>query len=125
MSVEEFLITLEEAAQRYALDVQILARTHNSVKTRIDINESLAIQCYYNQRSQTTNFVLVGWPRRLYGRDSVGGTWHRHTFEDPDAHDCSHDGAMPVGPEQFLDEVFEILIREGLLSPTVVDRDKS
>lgn len=53
MSVEEFLTTLEEAAQRYALDVQILARTHNSVKTRIDINESLAIQCYYNQRSIT------------------------------------------------------------------------
>jgi len=64
-------------------------------------------------------------PQDLYGRDSVGGTWHRHSFEDPDAHDCSPEGATPVGPEQFLNEVFEILIREGLISPAVSDREDS
>ena len=125
MSVEEFLAALEFAAQKYALNEQILARTRNSVKAKIDINGSLAIQCYYNQNSKTTNFVLIGWSRRLYGRDSVGGTWHRHSFEDPDAHDTSPGGSTPVEPEQFLDEVFEILIREGLISPTVPDRDDS
>ena len=80
MSIEEFLAALEPAAQKYALNVQILARTRNSIKAKIDINESLAIHCYYNQSSKTTNFVLIGWSRRLYGRDSVGGTWHRHSF---------------------------------------------
>lgn len=124
MNLEEFIAALETAAEKYALDVQILAKTKNSVKARLDINESITVQCYFNQKSATTNFVMIGWSRRLYGRDSVGGTWHRHPFEDPDSHDDSAAGALPVEPEQFLDEVFEILIREGLISPPVPDEDR-
>jgi hypothetical protein len=123
MNLEEFIAALETAAQKYALDVQIISKTQNSVKTRLPINESIAVQCYYNQKSATTNFVMIGWSRRLYGRDSVGGTWHRHPFDDPDLHDHSATGSIPVEPEQFLDEVFEILINEGLISPPVPDED--
>jgi hypothetical protein len=123
MNPEEFIAALETAAEKYALDARILAKTKNSVKARIDINESIAVQCYFNQRSATTNFVMIGWSRRLYGRDSVGGTWHRHPFDDPDSHDDSATGSLPVGPEQFLDEVFEILIHEGLISPPVPGKD--
>jgi len=80
MNLEEFIGALQTASQKYALDVQIIARTNNSIKARLEINESIAVQCYYNQKSKTTNFVMIGWSRRLYGRDSVGGTWHRHPF---------------------------------------------
>ena len=123
MTLEEFIAALETAAKKYALDVQILAETQNSVKARLTINESISVQCYYNQKSATTNYVMIGWSRRLYGRDSVGGTWHRHPFDDPDLHDDSAMGSLPVEPEQFLDEVFEILIREGLISPLVPVED--
>jgi hypothetical protein len=123
MILGEFISSLEKAAEKYALDLQILAETHNSVKARLTINESISVQCYFNQKSATTNFVMIGWSRRLYGRDSVGGRWHRHPFEDPDSHDDSAAGSLPVEPEQFLDEVFEILIREELISPPVPGKD--
>ena len=123
MNLEEFISALNTAAQKYALNVQVIAQTQNSVKARIDISESIAVQWYYNQKSATTNFVMIGWSRRLYGRDSVGGTWHRHPFDDPDSHDDSATGSTPVEPEQFLDEVFEILINEGLISPPVPGED--
>jgi len=34
-------------------------------------------------------------------------------------------GSIPVEPEQFLDEVFEIHINEGLISPPVPGEDDS
>ena len=57
----------------------------------------------------------MGWENRLYGRDCVGGDWHRHSFENPQAHDTIDDGANEVTPEEFLDEVFEILLKEKLI----------
>jgi len=51
MNLEEFIGALETAAQKYAQEVQILAETQNSVKARLDITESIAVQCYYNQKS--------------------------------------------------------------------------
>jgi hypothetical protein len=65
--------------------------------------------------SGTTNYVLVGWENRLYGRDCVGEDWHKHPFDDPEAHDRSGDGANLVTPEDFLDEAFEILLKEKLI----------
>lgn len=98
--------------------MDIVAKTKNAIKLKLAISDSITVQCYYNQTSKTTNFVLIGWSRRLYGRDSVGGTWHRHSFENPDAHDTSGDGSHGVTPEQFFEEVFEILIREELIPPS-------
>jgi hypothetical protein len=51
----------------------------------------------------------------LYGRDCVGSSWHKHPFENPQAHDRTGNGAEDVTPEEFLDEVFEILLREKLI----------
>lgn len=118
MSLDGFAAEVEAAAQKYALKMEILAKTKNAIKIRLGISESIAVQCYFNQRSKTTNFVLIGWARRLYGRDSVGGAWHRHSFEEPDTHDTSGEGSQPVTPEQFLDDVFEILIMENLIPPS-------
>ena len=101
MSLEDFIAEIESAAQKYALKTDIVAKTKNAIKLKLAIGDSITVQCYYNQTLKTTNFVLIGWSRRLYGRDSVGGTWHRHSFESPDAHDTSGDGSHGVTPEQF------------------------
>jgi len=84
-------------------------------KARIEISENIYVQFYFHQESSTTNYVLVGWENRLYGRDCVGGDWHKHPFDDPEAHDRSGDGANHVTPEEFLDEAFEILLNEKLI----------
>ncbi len=44
-----------------------------------------------------------------------GGKWHRHPFENQDAHETSGEAGKAVTPEEFLDDVFEILLREGLV----------
>ncbi|MCZ7357586.1 MAG: hypothetical protein O8C66_12210 [Candidatus Methanoperedens sp.] len=51
----------------------------------------------------------------VIGRDCVGGNWHRHPFENPEAHETTGDSAKDATPEEFLDEVFEILLREKLI----------
>ncbi len=115
MKLAEFIEALEKAASKYISRLRILAKTENAVKARIEISENIYVQFYFNQESGTANYVLVGWENRLYGRDCVGGDWHRHPFENPQAHDTTADGANEVTPEVFLDEVFEILLKEKLM----------
>ncbi len=115
MRIADFIGSLESAASKYSLKPRILIITENAVKARIEISNNIYIQFYHHQLSGTSNYVLVGWNNRLYGRDCVGGNWHRHPFENPQAHDRTGEGVKDVTPEEFLDEVFEILLREKLI----------
>ncbi len=115
MKLTDFIGSLESAASKYLLKPRILVRTDNAVKARIEISDNIYIQFYYHQISGTANYVLMGWNNRLYGRDCVGGNWHRHPFENPQAHEIVGEGAEDATPEDFLDEVFEILLREKLV----------
>jgi hypothetical protein len=115
MKLAEFIKALEKAASKYSSRLRILAKTENAVKARIEISENIYVQFYFHQVSGTTNYVLVGWENRLYGRDCVDGNWHRHPFDNPEAHDTTGDGAKDATPEEFLDEVFEILLKEKLI----------
>ncbi len=115
MNLADFIDALEKAALKYLLKSRILVRTDNAVKARIEISDNIYVQFYFHQVSGTSNFVLVGWNNRLYGRDCVGGDWHRHPFENPESHDITGGGADDVTPEEFLDEVFDILLREKLI----------
>lgn len=115
MKIEAFIEAVEAAASKYALRIIILARTANAVKMRLEISENIFVQFYYNQLSDVHNYVLVGWNHRLYGRGSIGKRWHRHSFDAPDAHDIGEEGTREVSPLEFLDEVFEILSKEGLI----------
>ena len=45
----------------------------------------------------------------------MGGNGHKHPFDNPEAHDRSGDGVNHVTPEEFLDETFEILLKEKLI----------
>ena len=115
MNLSAFIEALELAASKYMITPRIMVKTDNAIKARVEISDNLYVQFYYHQITRTSNFVLVGWNRRLYGRDSIGGKWHRHPFENPHEHDMTGDGADEVGPETFLDEVFDILLREELI----------
>lgn len=115
MNLTDFVEALKIAALKYMIKPRFLALTNNAIKAKIDISDNIYVQFYYHQVSGTSNYVLIGWNRRLYGRDSVGGKWHRHPFENPQEHDMTENGIIEVTPEEFLDEVFEILLREELI----------
>jgi hypothetical protein len=115
MNLNEFIKYVESASAEYSLKFSILARTENAVKIRLEISPTIFVQFYHHQKSNTSNYVLVGWDRRLYGRDSVGGEWHRHPYQNPLEHDTSHEGAKAVTPPEFLKEVLDILHEEELL----------
>ncbi len=115
MNLADFIFALEKAASKYSLKPRVLIRTNNAVKARIEISDNIYVQFYFHQTSGTSNYVLVGWNNRLYGRDCVGGNWHRHPFENPEVHETTGDGAKDATPEEFIDEVFEILLRENLI----------
>ena len=115
MNLEDFFDILEIAASKYLWKLRIPAKTDNAVKARIQISDNIYVQFYFHQISGTTNYVLVGWNNRLYGRDCIGGSWHRHPFENPQTHDITDEGTKTVTPEEFLDEVVELLLKEELL----------
>lgn len=115
MNLAEFIEALEKAASKYSSRLRIMAKTENAVKARIEISENIYAQFYFHQVSGTTNYVLMGWENRLYGRDCVGGDWHKHPFDNPEIHDRTGNGANFVSPEEFLDEVFKILLEEKLI----------
>ncbi len=115
MNIDDFIREVEAAANFYSLKVEILARTKNAVKVRVLVTENIYIQLYYNQASKTRNYALVGWNRRLFGRDCIGGEWHKHPFENPDEHDFSGNGKREVSILEFFDEVFYLLRKSGLI----------
>ncbi|MCK4652092.1 MAG: hypothetical protein KAT13_03275 [Methanosarcinales archaeon] len=115
MNLNEFIEYVESASAEYSLKVGILARTKNAIKIRLKISPIIFVQFYHHQKLNTSNYVLVGWNRLLYGRDSVGGEWHRHPFHNPLEHDTSCEGMRAVTPSEFLEEVFELLQEEKLI----------
>lgn len=115
MSIDDFIKEVESATSYYLLKVEILAKTKNAVKIKVPITENIYIQLYYNQKSGTKNYVLIGWNRRLFGRDCVGGEWHKHPFENPNEHDFSKNGKREVSILEFFHEVFNLLKENGLI----------
>ncbi len=115
MSIDDFIKEVESAASYYLLKVEILAKTKNAVKIKVPITENIYIQLYYNQKSGTKNYVLIGWNRRLFGRDCVGGEWHKHPFKNPNEHDFSKNGKREVSVLEFFYEVFNLLKENSLI----------
>jgi hypothetical protein len=95
--------------------VVTLDKTANTIKLRLHITTGCFIQIYTNVQKELVNYVLILDRSRIYGRDCDGGTWHRHPYENPAAHDFSPEGTEETSLEEFLIEVQQILQREGLL----------
>ncbi len=115
MNLDEFIEEVKKVAGLYSLKVDVLARTKNAVKVRIPVTENTYIQLYYNRESGTRNYVLIGWSRRLFGRDCVGGGWHKHPFENPDEHDFGENCSKEVSISEFFEEVFKWLKEKELI----------
>ncbi len=109
--IDEFIKEVEESAKNFSLKIEVVAKTKNAVKIKVQITENIYLQFYYNSLSGTKNYVLIGWNRRLFGRDCIGGRWHLHPFENPDEHVFCDE--VPV--KNFFEEVFEILIKNKLI----------
>lgn len=116
MNVTDLLTQLPlEARQRpYILRLDVLELTPSLIKARLVISPDIFVQVYRNDQYDSTNLVLIYNQRRLYGRDRLGGSWHRHSVENPEAHDRSASGRQPISLSEFLDEVESILAELGL-----------
>lgn len=86
-----------------------------ALKMRLEVRAGLFVQVYVNVATGTQNMVLVLGGQRIYGRDCIGGQWHRHPYEDPDMHDTSPEGSRVATVAEFLAEVQEILEKAELL----------
>lgn len=81
MSASDFIVQLQlEAQQRpYILRLEVIELTPSLVKARLGISPDLFVQVYRNDRFDSTNLALIHNRRRIYGRDQLAGSWHRHT----------------------------------------------
>lgn len=95
--------------------VQTIDKNPAALKMRLILEPDLFVQIYINVTTGTRNFVLILGRQRIYARDCVGGVWHQHPFDDPDAHDFSTGGARPASVTEFLAEVQELVERTDLL----------
>jgi hypothetical protein len=95
-----------EAKRRtYIRWLDVLEHTPSLLKARSYVTSELFVQVYRNRRFDTTNLALIQNGQRLYGRDQLGGVWHRRIHTAPDVHDTSPLGQQPIALPEFLDEV--------------------
>lgn len=117
MTIDKIKKEIKETASKFSFvkSVRLLDETDSAVKFRLEIDNLTFIQIYQNISYGTINYVLVRSFMRVYGRDCCDGTWHRHPFEDPSSYDFSIDGSEIVSLFDFLLEVEEYLIEQGLI----------
>lgn len=115
MTIDRWVSDLErEATRPYFRRLDILERGRSLIKARLIISTDLFVQVYRNERYDSTNLVLIYNGQRLYGRDQLGGSWHRHSADTPADHDRSTEGRRPISLHEFLDEVEAVLNERNL-----------
>ena len=116
MNVADLFAALQQelASRAYLTRLDVLDQSVSLLKARLYISPELFVQVYRNDRFDTTNLVLIYNGRRIYGRDQLGGAWHRHTETGPNLHDTSAEGRHAVNLAQFLNEVESVLAMMGL-----------
>ena len=116
-SINLFETQVHNAASRFSFvdRVVTLDKTANTIKLRLHVTTDCFIQIYVNVQKKLVNYVLILDRSRIYGRNRDGGIWHRHPYENPDAHDFGPEGAKDVSLEEFLIEVQQVLQRQGIL----------
>ena len=109
--IGEFYASVQEVVSVFHLQIRSVEWTKHGVKIRVDIENGYLCQFYYNELTQVTNYVLTGPLGRIYGRDCFDGVWHRHPFNNPGSHDFSSEGSRSMGPDEFLCEVMEWVLK--------------
>jgi hypothetical protein len=116
MSIADLLATLQHEVESrvYFSRLEVFDQSPTLLKARLYISTELFVQIYRNNRFDTTNLVLIHNGRRVYARDQLGGTWHRHTTIAPELHDTSIEGRQSSTVPDFLNEVETVLTELGL-----------
>jgi len=115
--IDELVRQTEFAVHRcwFVQVVRVFDRTNSTITLHLEIGDTLFVQVFFSQRSQRLNLALVGSGGRLYGRDREHGVWHEHPFHDPDRHEPTPLGMSSDPVAQFLSEVEEVLVANGLI----------
>ncbi len=81
MNAADLLVALRREAndRAYIRRLEILDRGSVLLKARLFVSPDLFVQIYRNDRFDTTNLSLIHNRQRIYGRDYLGGVWHRHS----------------------------------------------
>lgn len=108
-------IAVAASAFSFVQAVLIVDKNPVALKVRLMIGPDFFVQIYVNVETGTQNFALLLGRQRLYGRDCVGGTWHRHDDDDPQGHNFSPEGMRPVTVSEFMAEVRELVEESRLL----------
>lgn len=116
MNVAQLLFDLRHETDKraYIRRLEIVDHTLMMLKARLLVSPDLFIQVYRNDRFDTINLTLIHNKQRIYGRDHLGGVWHRHTVDAPHLHDTGSEGRQSVSLSEFLDEVEIILAEKNL-----------
>jgi hypothetical protein len=116
VNIADWLPSLHHEAQQraYISRLVVIDQSASLLKARMYITTDLFVQVYRNDRFDTTNLALMYNEQRIYARDQLGGVWHRHTADDPQAHDTGVAGRRSVSLTEFLDEVEDMLAALGL-----------
>jgi hypothetical protein len=117
MTANLFETQVYDIASRFSFVQRVvtLDKTADTIKLRLPITTECFVQIYTNVQKELVNYVLILDRGRIYGRNCDGGTWHRHPYEDPAAHDFGPEGPKKSPCEELLIEVQQILQREGIL----------
>ncbi|MDI6731421.1 MAG: hypothetical protein QME05_02425 [Candidatus Margulisbacteria bacterium] len=89
----------------------VLNETNNTVKIKLDITRTCFVQIYANFRKNLKNYVVILDGQRIFGRDSDGGRWHKHPWENPSKHLFEEEVLL----RDFLFETYKGLINKGIL----------
>lgn len=95
--------------------MEILEHEKTFLKVRLFLKEELYVQIYRNDEYNTTNFVLILYDERIYARDEIRGSWHRHPENNPHLHDTTQKGKSSVNFKEFFEEVKIILHNKKLI----------
>jgi hypothetical protein len=103
VTLDAFEQNIFEVASRSPLcdEPSIVVAGEETIRIRIDLFTGGWIDVFYNQRTQTTAYVLIRNEKRIFGADNTGG-WHIHPFDDPSRHDPL---ATPLSFADFISEI--------------------
>ncbi|MGB9683213.1 MAG: hypothetical protein ACPL1I_09565, partial [bacterium] len=68
-----------------SLKLVILTRRINFIKIRIELDEDIFLDIYYNAENDRKDFAVILRGRRVLGYDNLE-EWHKHPFESPNLH---------------------------------------
>jgi len=106
--LESFLEEIERVKSRFfpSLNLIIIRKRINFIKVRIELEQDILFDTYYNAENDRKDFAIIYQGKRILGYDNLG-EWHKHPFENPDSHLKCEEPEI----EEIFREILDILDR--------------